>query len=96
MLNVLKLLNFQLNEVATTCVPISYNMSDCWNFVPHYFYEVFSCEEAALEGQMSVCVSVCLSPKLNITKVRLFEVYTKPIDCTRVHTTSLLYKCIQN
>ena len=52
----------------------------------------FSCEEAALEGQMfkCVCLSVCLTPKLNITKVRLFEVYTKPIDCTRVHKTSLL------
>jgi len=35
-----------------------------------------------------VCVCVCLSPKLNITKVRLFEVYTKPIECTRVHKTS--------
>ena len=58
---------------------------------------IFSCEEAALEVQMSVCLSVCLSvPKLNITKVMLFEVYTKPIDCTRVHKTSLLYKCIQN
>ena len=42
MLNVLKLMNFQLNEVATTCVPKSYNnMSECWNFVPHYFFEVF-------------------------------------------------------
>ena len=55
----------------------------------------FSCEEAALEVQMlSVCV--CLTPKLNIIKNRLFEVYTKPINCTRVHKTSLLYKCIQN
>ena len=39
-----------------------------------------------------VCLD-CLTPKLNITKVRLFEVYTKPIDCKRVHKTSLLYKC---
>ena len=61
--------------------------------------KVFSCEEAALEVQMlSLCVCVCVwvSVKLNITKVRLFEVYTKPIDCTRIHKTSLLYKCIQN
>ena len=46
----------------------------------------FSCEEAALEVQMSMCpsvrVSVRVSPELNITKVRLFEVYTKAIDCT--------------
>ena len=26
----------------------------------------------------------------------LFEVYTKPINCTRVHKTSLLYKGTQN
>ena len=57
------------------------------------FQSSFGCEEAALEVQMSVCLSV---PKLNITKVMLFEVYTKPIDCTRVHKTSLLYKCVQN
>ena len=38
---------------------------------------IFSCEEAALEGQMfkCVCLSDCLTPKLNITKVMLFEVY---------------------
>ena len=40
--------------------------------------KIFSCEEAALEGQMlsvSVCLFDCLTPKLNITKVMLFEVY---------------------
>ena len=54
---------------------------------------VFSCEEAALEGQMlsvcvclSVCLFDCLTPKLNITKVMLFEVYK----------TNWLYKGTQN
>ena len=50
---------------------------------------LFSCEEAALEGQMlSVCVCLfdCLTPKLNITKVMLFEVYK----------TNWLYKGTQN
>ena len=76
----------------------------CCNVCPPFSqWNVFSCEEAALEGQMlsvsvcsSVCLFDCLTPKLNITKVRLFEVYTKPIDFTRVHKTSLLYKCKQN
>ena len=29
--------------------------------------DLFSCEEAALEGQKEVCLSVCLTPKLNLT-----------------------------
>ena len=80
----------------------------CQKYVTYVFIPqilIFSCEEAALEGQMlSVCVCLfdCLTPKLNITKVMLFEVYTnqltvqgytKPVYCTsdstRVHKTSL-------
>ena len=65
-------------------------------------YTVFSCEEAALEGQKEVCVSVRVSvrvsPKLNFTfhLSIVNEVYTKPVYCTSVHKTSLLYKCTQN
>ena len=54
---------------------------------------LFSCEEAALEGQKEVCVSVCPSSKLNFT---LKKQHTKPIDCTSVHKTNWLYKGTQN
>ena len=63
--------------------------------------QIFSCEEAALEVQMSVCLSVCVcvcvSPKqtsllLNnernlLCKVLTVQVYTKPAYCV---------KCTQN
>ena len=55
---------------------------------------------------VSVCLFVCLTPKLNITKVMLFEVYmnqltvqgyTKPVYCTSasVYKTSLLINNVQ-
>ena len=67
------------------------------NFLRRSLQLIFSCEEAALEGQMSVCVSVCLSdPKTEYYQGYAVWSVHKPIDCTRVHKTSLLYKCIQN
>ena len=50
---------------------------------------IFSCEEAALEGQMLsviVCLSVCLTPKLNFTfhLSIVNDVYTKPVYCSSV------------
>ena len=57
------------------------------------FLSLFSCEEAALEVQMLLCLFDCVSPKLNFTFCLSIvnEVYTKPVYCTSVHKTSLLY-----
>ena len=64
-------------------------------------WTIFSCEEAALEVQMLLCVS-CLSvwpqnwilPRLGYVKCTQNQLtvqgYTKPVYCTSVYKTSLL------
>ena len=69
-------------------------------FCLNIFFIIFLLRRSSSRRANVKCVrvSVCLIvPKTEYYQgFRLFEVYTKPIDSTTVHKTSLLYKCIQN
>ena len=50
-------------------------------------YNLFSCEEAALEVQMSLCLSVCQSVRLQV------EIFTPQYSNVHVHTVQKIVTC---